>query len=88
MRPDVSFVVYAYAKCPDGALNLIDRRMFATENQARVYYDQKKNEIIKGQEPVATSLELNREIYTDNDWFMSNSENVEKYTRQFDFAAS
>ena len=87
MRSD-TFVVYSYSKSVDGALNLIERKMFDTMAQAKSFYEKKKSEIIDGHELVATCLELNREISGEDNWFMSDSENVERYARQFDFAAS
>lgn len=87
MRND-TYVVYSYRTGTDGALNLIERKMFPTKEQAKTFFDQKKAEIVNDRVPIATSLELNREIYNGDEWFMSDSENVEKYTRQFDFAAS
>lgn len=87
MRSD-TYVVYSYRTGADGALNLIERKMFQTMAQAKSFFDQKKEEIIRDRASIATSIELNREIYNGDEWFMSDSENVEKYTRQFDFAAS
>ena len=82
------YTVYAYFKAPDGALNLIERKMFSSETSARKFFTAKKTELINDPNSLATSLELNCEITGKEDFFVADTKNIESFTKQFDFAAS
>ncbi len=81
-----AYVVYSYTRGADGSLGLVERKMFTSAEESKAYFFKKKAEMLTQEYPVATCLELNREICYENELFMCESQNMEAFSRLSDFA--
>ncbi len=81
------FAVYRYYRNSDGSIELLDRQTFHKQDEAEFFFSEVKDNMLSGLFPVG-ALELNREIYYDNDFLMHDSVMIDRFDNESVFAAN